>query len=76
MIRTLHNRLTRLERRFVPAIQRPNFLIEFVDAQGEITGTLTLENGERKEWYAPGHEPCESEGGLPRKTQMIPGDPR
>lgn len=64
MIRTLHNRLTKLESCFVPATQRPNFLIEFVDAQGEITGTLTRENGERKTWYAPGHEPCESESGL------------
>jgi len=60
MIRGVHNRLKRLERRFAPAIEPPNIVVQFVEATGEITSTLTLENGQERWWYAPGHEPCES----------------
>ena len=73
MIRSLHNRLSRMERRFAPTMQPPNFLVQFVGPNREITGTLTWENGEQKWWYAPGHEPDEPAHAVPHKT---PDDPR
>ena len=56
--RSLRYRLRRLQDRFAPAIEPVHiFVIHFVDGKGEVTSRLTLGNGEKKWWYAPGHEP-------------------
>ena len=57
MIRSVHRRIAKLEKRFVPSEQLPKLLIQFVDANKEVTGTMHWEHGEKKFWYAPGHEP-------------------
>ena len=58
MRRSLQYRLRRPQDRFAPATEPVHiFVIEYVDANGEVTSRLTLGNGEQKWWYAPGHEP-------------------
>ena len=63
--RTLTHRLKKLAGRFRPPEEPSDHVIQFVEANGDVTCTLTWENGQQKWWYAPGHEP-----------QMIAGDRR
>ena len=55
--RGLECRLLLLEGRLVPSIQLGPIVIQFIAQGGEMTSTLTLVDGRREWWYAPGHEP-------------------
>ena len=57
--RSLGHRLNRLERSLGPPAKPSVHVIKFVEANGEVTSTLTFDHqaGSREWWYAPGYEP-------------------
>ena len=74
MTRTLNGRLRRLAAVLQPPqrARGPNIRVHLVEPGGEITSTITFEDGAQKWWFAPGHErepseenlahPCADEG--------------
>ena len=67
--RSLRQRLRKLEWRFGAAPEPIVHLIQFVDAKGDVTRTLTLDHckpGVGEWWYAPGNDLLEP--GAPIRT--------
>jgi hypothetical protein len=60
--RRLADRLRRLEGRLAPTSHLGPFLIQYVEASGEVTSAVTIEDGRGEWWYAPGHEPLDANG--------------
>ena len=52
MIRAVSRRLERLETRFVPINTPEPRIIEFVDADGTVTGSVVLHPGGKSTWTA------------------------
>ena len=63
--RRLVHRLQRLEGRLAPSIQLGSVVIgiQFIVPGGEMISTLTPVDGRREWWYAPGHEPLNTQEG-------------
>jgi hypothetical protein len=63
--RVLECRLRRLEGRLAPSIQLGSVVIgiQFIAPGGEMISTLTLVDGRREWWYAPDHEPPDTQEG-------------